>query len=98
MLLLSLLGLLVVLNIADGVTTYIALKNPALEEKNPLLKFLMAKIGIVPTIVSAKVALPVLVYLFGMNLVLLLVVNGIYVVIVGNNIIQIRRGSKSEIS
>lgn len=45
--------LLIVLQVADVITTIIALDGPA-HEANPLLSWLMDRLGVVPTLVMVK--------------------------------------------
>ncbi len=46
---------LVVLNISDGITTYMGLKKTENEEVNPIASWLMCKIGSIPGIIVVKV-------------------------------------------
>lgn len=93
----NLLYILIGLNVLDGLTTYWALtKISGLEEKNPVLKFLMAKIGIVPTLIIAKAFAPLLMYLLAMNVAALVIVNLIYLIIVINNIVCIKKATQSK--
>lgn len=51
-----------ILQIADGVTTYIALKLPGSREGNPVIRWVMDRIGILPAIVMIKAAYIALMY------------------------------------
>lgn len=54
--LLALAAALIALNIADAVTTYIALKRiPNAIEANPVMAFLMSKLGLVGALVAKMV-------------------------------------------
>ena len=48
------LGLFVLLSIADGITTYHALKRPGTSEANPVMRFLFDRFGTVHTLVATK--------------------------------------------
>ena len=50
------------MQIADGVTTYIALKLPGSREGNPAVRWVMDRIGILPSILIIKAAYIVLMY------------------------------------
>lgn len=54
MLLYGLFALFVALSIADGITTYRALKRQGTREANPVLRFLFDKFGTVQTLVATK--------------------------------------------
>ena len=51
-----------VMQIADGITTYIALKLPGSREGNPAVRWVMNKIGILPAILIIKAAYIALMY------------------------------------
>jgi hypothetical protein len=53
---------------------------------NPILRPLMAKIGVFPTMILGKVVFLPLVYWLGMNLICLLIFNGIYAIVIVNNV------------
>lgn len=46
--------ILLFLNILDAITTYTALKIPGLAEGNPIMKFLMSKLGIIGALIVSK--------------------------------------------
>lgn len=46
--------ILLFLNILDAITTYTALKIPGLAEGNPIMKFLMSKLGIIGALIASK--------------------------------------------
>lgn len=54
MLLYGLFALFVVLSIADGITTWKALKRPGTREANPAMRWLFDKFGTVQTLIVAK--------------------------------------------
>lgn len=49
-----LLGLAIALQIGDGVTTYFALQKQGVRERNPIVRRLFGKVGIVRGLVLAK--------------------------------------------
>lgn len=51
-----------VMQIADGVTTYIALKLPGIKEGNPAMRWVFERIGILPAIVIIKTFYIVMMY------------------------------------
>lgn len=96
---LALFILLVVLCGLDVLTTCIALKSKYAVEKNPILRPLMAKIGVLPTMIVGKAILLSLVYWLGMNLTCLIILNVIYVPVVINNlavILQIHKATRRQ--
>ena len=50
------LAVLIILQVLDLLTTVIALRNPRLTEGNGLLKPLMDRFGVLPTLIGVKVA------------------------------------------
>lgn len=73
------------MQIADGVTTYIALKLPGSREGNPAVRWVMDKIGILPAIVIIKATYIVMMYFgarhMGADIVMLAAVAYVAVVI-----------------
>ena len=45
---------LILLQLLDALTTYVALRRPGLVESNGLLRSLMERIGVVPTLIVTK--------------------------------------------
>lgn len=82
----SLFILLCILCAADVITTVVGLKSVHAYETNPLLSPLMAKIGVLPTMLLGKAIFLPIVYLLGMNLIALSILNLIYVYVITNNI------------
>lgn len=86
-----------VMQIADGVTTYIALKLPGSKEGNPAVRWVMDRIGILPAILIIKAAYIVLMYFgahtMGANIVMLAAMG--YVGIVIWNIGKIQKFRKA---
>ena len=56
MLIYSLFALFVLLSIADGITTYKALKRPGTREANPVMRWLFEHFGIHQTLIVSKMA------------------------------------------
>lgn len=86
-----LLAVTILLQIADGVSTYLALKRPDLRETNGLLAAIFNSIGILPGLVLVKgfgVAICVIAYLFAGEYAIwvLLAMAAGYAWIVANNI------------
>lgn len=47
--------LFILTQILDVVSTTLALKRPNVEEKNPIMKWLMDRVGIIPALILSKV-------------------------------------------
>lgn len=90
-----LFAMLCALSLADCWTTYIALKSGKGRELNKVLAWLMDKIGMVPALVLIKGIFLTVVYLYCMNFIALGIVIAMYVAVVGNNLIILRKISKS---
>lgn len=90
-------ALLAVLTLADIGTTVFALLHGA-TEANPILNPLFKRLGAIPTLVTVKLGFLALAWfaqdevIFGFNVLVLLCVG--YVVVVVNNLIQIRKQLK----
>jgi hypothetical protein len=50
-------ALLILLNIADIVTTHVACKSPMVKELNPMINWLSTKIGLIPSLLVNKAPL-----------------------------------------
>lgn len=79
--------LVVALQVADLVTTVIALRNPRLGESNSVLRWLFERLGVIPTLVIVKGAVIALLVFGGreMGLPILAVLTVLYVWVVVNN-------------
>lgn len=77
--------LLCFLSLADCITTYVGLKSKYLKELNPLMAWLMNKIGVVPALATMKIIALSLVSLFCMYFVFLVIANAAYLFVVGRN-------------
>ena len=86
-----------VMQIADGVTTYIALKMPGIKEGNPAMRWVFERIGILPAIVIIKTFYIVMMYFgarqMGADMVMLAAIA--YVAVVIWNIGKIRKHRQS---
>ncbi len=92
---LFLLILLVALQVADAYLTWRVLAAGG-RELNPVVRFLIGRLGLVPGLAVAKLTLTILsvLFLFDQPLVLLGAV-GLYVWVVDHNIKQLYRGGKA---
>ena len=85
--------LLILLQLADVITTIIALERPA-HEANPLLKKIMDAIGIIPALVLVKGGFVAFLWYYQALLPIALIVGlcAFYVYIVYHNIETIKKG------
>lgn len=67
----ALLAILILLQIADGLTTYAIIKRGG-TERNPAVRWVMAKLGMIPALIAVKA------WAVGLLFVLYLIPNGIY--------------------
>lgn len=89
------LYLLILLQVADIVTTIIALQGPA-HESNPVLKKLMDKIGVLPALLIVK-GLAIAFFWYFQAMIpqaVFWLLCAFYVYIVYNNLMTIRKGKK----
>ncbi len=88
----NILYLLIALQVLDLLTTVIALRNPKLHEANGVLKALMDKFGVLPTLIVIKGAFVGLLILYWhqVPVEVLYGLTGLYVWVVFNNIKLIR--------
>lgn len=84
--------LLVVLNIADAVTTTIGVKRGA-GELNPVMRVLMAKVGTLPALLGWKAAFfgAMFYFLPAIDVRAMMVLCAFYAAVVGWNIFHLRR-------
>lgn len=87
---LALFLLLVVVNVADIVSTLIAIRLGA-SEGNPLLKPFVERLGVVPGLLALKIPLLVLTYFYAMYPIVLGALCLIFLGVVASNILVIRR-------
>lgn len=87
MLIYSMFGLFVVLSIADGVTTYRALKRPGAREANQVMRWLFERFGTAQALVATKGAAVTAVWLTmgPYSLWVLAGINSLYAVVVWRN-------------
>lgn len=50
----ALAWLVIILNVADAVTTYMALQQKGTAEGNPIMKFFMGRLGLIGTLILTK--------------------------------------------
>lgn len=80
--------LFILLNIGDGYSTYIGLKDYSLKEANPLIRKLIEKMGLLNALIFAKIPTVAIGLYFLVSSSLwwpLAIVDVIYLVVVGNN-------------
>jgi len=86
---------LVLASLADALTTIYALRQPGMRESNPVMRWVMDKLGIVPALALVK-GLPLLSLFYGLQEHILYVPLGVavYVAAAGWNLAVIHRGRK----
>ena len=85
------------LQILDGVTTYIALQSSGSKEANPIMNFLFTKFGIVPSLVIFKAIVIGLIFYLHLVIPLFMwiIMFGFYVAVGINNSYQIYKMKKN---
>ncbi len=88
----TLIIVLIGLQLADIVTTWLALRGGAAREANPVVRWFIERLGLVPGLVAAKLALvaPVLAVATASTTALWLGI-ALYAAVIVNNIIVLRR-------
>lgn len=79
-------GMFLLLNLADAITTYIVVQHYKGKELNPVLRWPMRKIGVVPTLVVKMVLAAVLAYYMLPHTWALVVTNVMFALVLVNNI------------
>jgi len=87
--------LFIVLQVLDICTTYKALSLPNIYEKNPIMRWLMAKLGILTTLISTKTLVTFLIGYLSTNypngiVYLLIIIDIGYLFVIGNNLKKIK--------
>lgn len=100
--LILLMAITVILKWFDCITTYIAINHKGRKvEKNPFARFLMNKFGVIQTLVLimgihttivSTVAIPLALF---DNPVLFIIINGLLILVVINNLYQLKRNNIS---
>lgn len=78
----------VLLNIGDAVSTYIGLKEFSLKEANPVIRYLIEKIGLLTALLLAKlISVSIVLYVLISSTLIwpIALVNAFYLVVVSNN-------------
>lgn len=92
---LALFWIFVALQIADAVTTYIIVEKRSGLERNPIMRFFMEGFGVVAGLLAMKSVVVLLMYIYIVPLSYGHIILGgavlVYVVVVGHNVIQIRK-------
>lgn len=84
---------LLALQIADLLSTVIALRNPSLKEANGPLSRLMQAIGVLPALMAVKCAAMLIIWHFRADMgAWIMLLCGVYAVVILNNIRLIVRG------
>jgi len=81
--------LLIALQILDGATTYYAIAKKGLAERNPLINWLIGRLGLVPSILLAKTSVIALLVTLPFPAWLIYALAGLYFYVVGNNLYRI---------
>ena len=90
----------IILNILDIILTIYALSFISLNEANPIINYIIKSYGIIIALISVKIIGIILVYLYfkilspKLKKTSLYIFCGFYIIVVGNNIIQIMVYSK----
>lgn len=63
----SLSWVLIILNVADAITTYIALSKDGVTEGNPIIKYLIDRIGVIGALLLAKGSVVVFLLVITLN-------------------------------
>lgn len=85
---------LLALQIADLLSTVIALRNPLLKEANGPLSRIMQAVGVLPALVAVKCAAMLIIWHFRADMgAWITLLCGVYAVVVANNIRLIKRGN-----
>lgn len=82
------LYILILLQLADAITTTMALRRPGTKEANPILRPLFTKFGVLPTLICVKSVICILLILYyaNMPMALSVILSVIYSAIVINNL------------
>ena len=79
-------GMFLLLNLADAITTYIIMHTYKGKELNPILRWLMRKIGVVPALIVKMVLAVILAYYMLSHGWALVVTNVMFALVLVNNI------------
>ena len=90
-------GLFLLLNLADAITTYIVVQHYKGTELNPILRWLMRKIGVVPALVVKMVLAVILAYYMLSHDWALVVVNVLFALVLVNNVNVIKTERRNRV-
>lgn len=87
-----LIAILIALQIADIATTYLALTRAGAREANPVVAWFIARLGLLPGLIIAKIVLVVPVIALGAKMPAVLISGiALYAAVIVNNLIVVRR-------
>ena len=93
---LTLLTLCILLQVADGITTYIGLTSENCQELNKVMSWLFEKVGLLPSIILANgimISIVILVYVFSLPYItyIYFILITMYLIIFFNNLREIAK-------
>lgn len=83
------ISLLIALQILDGATTYYAIAKKGLAERNPVVNWMISKIGLVPTVLLAKTGVIAVLATVAFPNWMIYALTGLYFCVVVNNFYRI---------